>query len=798
MFVHHQVQALSERGVKTVVISPNPVAWGIGRLHPRLKERARVPREDIRDGIPVKYPRVVVLPRRILFQHSDALFYLSLRRLLPELRAAGIQLVHAHQAMPDGAAARLIARDLGVPFLVTVHGLDVHRHLVDHGPVADKTRATLGAAAAVVAVSTRVATQLEHAVAAERLAVNHNGISIDHDVVPADDAWPGKQVVLSVSRLIASKGHADIMQALAIMRASGVQPLWVIVGEGPQRATLEARARALGLREHVHFLGQQPHARVLGLMARAELFVLPSWEEGFGLVYAEAMQQGTATVACAGEGPADFIEHGRSGFLVPAHDPHALADIMTPCLRSAGVRRRVGEAGRAAVADLTWQRNAERQLAIYSRVLEQAGCADHTRGDLHCLPEGLNPPSGSTPRSAGRNSRSQAPPYVPRETRSSESRQPRVAHVSVVHRPDDPRIFERECRSLADAGYAVSLLAPGAEEHETHGVRLVSLPRRPRATRWLSAGQLLAQLHRLRPDVVHVHDPELLTLFPLLRPLGPRLVYDMHEYVGQAVAGKHYIPASLRRPAAWGTLFAQRMLASLADGVVGVVPEQFEQLGARPRLRVLLPNYPRFARFSHAAPRTELAADDRLRLIYIGSLTRSRGVSLMLDVVRDAGEGVVLYLGGDFYDPVFAAEVSQRVAEELRGRVRLLGRIPPSEVPHYLASAEVVWVPSLPTGQYRRPTVATKLFEGMACGLAALVSDLPGRAPVVAGERCGVLVPPTVEGHLAGVRSLLAARSEIAAMGRRGREAVCGRYSWEVIEHRLVDFYAELRARRPA
>jgi len=370
----------------------------------------------------------------------------------------------------------------------------------------------------------------------------------------------------------------------------------------------------------------------------------------------------------------------------------------------------------------------------------------------------------------------------------------RVAHVSVVHRPDDPRIFERECRTLADAGYDVTYLAPGAGAGFVDGVHLVDLPRRSRSRRWLTSGPLLEHLHRLQPDVVHVHDPELLTLFPMLRSLVGDLVYDMHEYVGQSVAGKYYIPSRLRPAAARATVAGQRALVSLADGVVAVVDEQFDQLGARPDLRITLPNYPRLSRFRDPTPLADMVAEERLKLIYVGSLTRQRGVALMLDVLEQVPEAV-LYLGGSFPNPEFEREVEARAGGPLSGRLHLLGRIPPADVPDRLAGADVVWVPAQPTSQYNRPTVATKLYEGMSVGLAVLVSDLPGRGDVVRSEECGLAVEPTVAGHLEGVRRLLADRAATRQMGERGRAAVAARYCWEAVEHRLVDFYAELLTR---
>jgi glycosyltransferase involved in cell wall biosynthesis len=372
----------------------------------------------------------------------------------------------------------------------------------------------------------------------------------------------------------------------------------------------------------------------------------------------------------------------------------------------------------------------------------------------------------------------------------------RVLHLSVVHKPDDPRIYERECRTLAEAGYEVMYMVPGAEPgRDDAGVILTPLPERSRSTRFLSSAQITKALRSLKPDVLHVHDPELLTLFPAAKAFVPRLVYDMHEYVPEAVAGKPYIPSQVRPFASQATGVAQKSLAALGSGVVVVTDDQLEALGSTPKLRLVLPNYPRVERFEGAEPVPELAADPRLKLIYVGSLSRARGCTMMLDVMEQlAPDEAVLYLGGTFNDHALETEVQERVAAGLADRVRLLGRIPPPRLPQYLAAADVVWVPSQPDRQYSHPTVPTKLLEGMTMGLAALVSNMPGRGELVRLEECGLAMEPGAEGHLRGMRRLLANRAELPAMGRRGRRAVERRYSWEAVQHDLVDFYDSLCA----
>ena len=376
----------------------------------------------------------------------------------------------------------------------------------------------------------------------------------------------------------------------------------------------------------------------------------------------------------------------------------------------------------------------------------------------------------------------------------------RVVHLTVVHPPNEPRIYERECRTLAEAGYDVTYLVPGVSPgRDEHGVHLMTLPSRSRSRRWMSAREIVASLRRLRPHVVHIHDPELLTLFPLLRPWVPRLVYDMHDYVPEQVLAKDYIPAGIRPAVSRITRHAQRVLAALGDGVIGAYPTMLEALGARPRLRATVPNYPRVARFEGAEPIPELAADPRLRLVYIGSLSVTRGCGVMIDVMEhlDPGEAMLI-LGGSFTSGELEAEVRRRLAAGLEDRVLLLGRIAPPELPRYLAAAEVVWAPLSPSIQYVKPNVDSKIYEGMAVGLAVLTSDLAGRRELVEREQCGIAVPPTAEGHLAGVRRLLATREEARRMGERGYAAVRKRYSWEAAEGDLVAFYRELCRGLPA
>ena len=369
LFVHEQVRALRDLGVRLQVVSPTPwVPPGLAGSE-KNRRRAAKPACATIDGIPVAYPRAAVLPRRVLFDRLGDSYFQAVRRRLPAWRAAGVDLVHAHQALPDGAAAQRIAAALGVPYVVTVHGADVYQSLRNAGAERRRAASVLGGAAAVVAVSSAVARLLEPYVPPARLHVDLNGtVGGGRSAAPAE-FLPGRPLVLTVAYLVERKAHAVVLDALARLRRDGRRVEYVVIGDGPLAEPLQAQARDLGIGDAVHFLGRRPNDEVQRYMARADLFALPSWDEAFGLVYTEAMAQGTPVLACAGEGCEDFIEDGRSGYLVPPHDAGAVAAAIARVLDDPDEARRVGEAGRDAAAGLTWERNAAAQLAVYRQVL---------------------------------------------------------------------------------------------------------------------------------------------------------------------------------------------------------------------------------------------------------------------------------------------------------------------------------------------------------------------------------------------------------------------------------------------
>jgi glycosyltransferase involved in cell wall biosynthesis len=162
---------------------------------------------------------------------------------------------------------------------------------------------------------------------------------------PADAA----PVLLFVGRLAAIKGLLVLLDAVAALKPRHPGLRLVLVGDGPDRRALEARAAALGLGEAVEFTGYLSQAAVAQRVKGCDLFVLPSFAEGVPVVLMEAMAARRAVVATRVAGVAELVEDGVAGALVPPGDPVALAARIGALLDDPGLRARMGEAGRAKV-----------------------------------------------------------------------------------------------------------------------------------------------------------------------------------------------------------------------------------------------------------------------------------------------------------------------------------------------------------------------------------------------------------------------------------------------------------------
>jgi glycosyltransferase involved in cell wall biosynthesis len=306
-------------------------------------------------------------------------FPLTLRRVIRLLRATGADLVHTH-GKGAGLYGRVAARLAGVPSIHTFHGIHYESYSAPGRCLYLSLERTLARIThTVINVSaTQDAEALRLGVARPgRSVVVVNGIDVDElDARPAGRRFElglhdGDQVVGCVARFDPVKHHETLMEAMALVAERNPRVVLLLVGEGPERSRIEARADQLKLRVVVRPAAVAWRTNVY---ACCDLYAAASSKEGLPLAPLEAMASGLAVVATDVAGHADVVDRGRTGLLVPVQaGPRGLAADIGALLDDRERRARMGRAGRERVlAKFTVRSMVEETAAVYREAAPRA------------------------------------------------------------------------------------------------------------------------------------------------------------------------------------------------------------------------------------------------------------------------------------------------------------------------------------------------------------------------------------------------------------------------------------------
>lgn len=376
--MHNQIKALEAQGCINKVISPSPWApLPINYVSPKWKSYSQVPIHSVVEGIDVYYPRYISFPRAILLASSGNRVYRGIKKLVDEIsHEFRFDLIHAHMALPDGYAGMLVSMAYQKPLVVTFQATDIDITANRSKDCLRVLRKVFSYADRVIAPSPRLAKVAAAKFSIEPIII---GYGVDINAVFTEEGellsnYKGRRIILSVSRLIPTKGIELNISAVKRLIDTYENLLYLVVGDGPERNTLEQLTSSLNLTKYVRFVGQVPHVKVMEYMASCEVFTLPSWQETFGLVYVEAMAHSKPVVGVQGQGIDGIVEHGKTGMLVEPRDVDSLVEALDFLLSYPEGAKAMGERGRKLVLEnYTWEKNAEKTIAVYEDVLKHAG-----------------------------------------------------------------------------------------------------------------------------------------------------------------------------------------------------------------------------------------------------------------------------------------------------------------------------------------------------------------------------------------------------------------------------------------
>jgi glycosyltransferase involved in cell wall biosynthesis len=356
------VRCLSERHDIVVVTS----AFGDLPLHERTGR--------------LEVIRVPVLGRKKLSTASlvSMLSYFpsSLLRGRRLLRDRSFDLVNSHFAIPTAPSGQMLAKRLGLPHVLSVHGGDLYdpsKKLSPHRVPGLKqlVRRLLLEADRVVAQSTNTAENARRIYRVER-AIEIIPLGIDPPPLEAVDRGAlqiheEQIVIVTVGRLIARKALDDLLQVVAAVDDQRL--LLVVIGEGPKRSELEELARRLGIADRVHLVGRVDEQEKWRYLAAADLYASTSLHEGFGIVFLEAFYCGLPVIAYDCGGQTDFVEDGTCGALVTLGNREEFVRAVRFFVDHPDARRRCGAHNKEIVQDYYIERCARSYERLFEELL---------------------------------------------------------------------------------------------------------------------------------------------------------------------------------------------------------------------------------------------------------------------------------------------------------------------------------------------------------------------------------------------------------------------------------------------
>ena len=358
-FIAEPLSWIEQLGITNTVLAVQPFYRGFARAN--------------NSAFPAHWSHFFALPGNLGLPSAGAFLYAS---ILPKVRrlhqTKPVHMIHAHGAMPCGHAAALLSRELGIPFVITVHGLDAFSIDQVNGYTRQWRRRmsewVYRRAWRVVCISERVCDQVTQGASQVRATVVYNSADTKMFSPTSDSVSP--DTILSVGNLIPIKGHELLLRAVAAICSDFPDLSCELIGDGSERSHLTAVAAKLNLVGRVRFLGRQSRKQVADTMRRCTVFALPSRYEGLGCVYLEAMCAGKPVIACRGQGIEEVIEHGINGWLVGTNDLEELKDALSRLLQNVQLRRQIGEAAhRTIMQGFTLAHQANQLAQLYRECL---------------------------------------------------------------------------------------------------------------------------------------------------------------------------------------------------------------------------------------------------------------------------------------------------------------------------------------------------------------------------------------------------------------------------------------------
>ncbi len=363
----------------------------------------------------------------------------------------------------------------------------------------------------------------------------------------------------------------------------------------------------------------------------------------------------------------------------------------------------------------------------------------------------------------------------------------KICHLTSAHTRYDIRIFQKECVSLANHGFDVSLIvADGFPDEVSKGVKIYGVPKgTSKMNRFLKASKnVYKRAIAIDADIYHFHDAELLPYGNKLRRRGKQVIFDSHEDLPRQILGKPYLPKYSRKFLASILEWYEDYCCQKYNAIITATPFINERFLRINPCSVNVNNYPFLNEF-----KAEVSAVPRNgnNVCYIGGISRIRGLIQVIEAIEKTE--AVLQLAGGIAPSYFEEELKNTAGWE---KVNYHGNVSREKVKEILngSVAGVVTFLSYPNHINAQPN---KLFEYMSSGIPVIASHYPLWKGIIEKYDSGICVDPENSTEIADAITYLVNNPSIAiTKGVNGRIAIEEVFNWEQEEKKLVNLYNAL------
>mgnify|MGYP001250081215 CR=1 FL=1 len=372
----------------------------------------------------------------------------------------------------------------------------------------------------------------------------------------------------------------------------------------------------------------------------------------------------------------------------------------------------------------------------------------------------------------------------------------KVCHFTSVHPLDDIRIFHKECISLANNGYEVTIIACGEKGYEEikNGEKCISLyiPVKNRLQRFLKRSKaIFRKAIEIDADIYHFHDPELLLIGLKLKHKGKKVIFDSHEDVPNDIKNKRYLNPLFRYIFYFLYLTLEPLVIRQFDAVISVTPHIINKLKKYNTNTVQITNYP-ITNAEDDITQSKISKFSIPTIFFAGGINSLWMHENIIKSLEKIDLNLKYLIAG------YSSNEYLNKLKQLNGwhKVEYLGVISYSQVEYfYLRSHIGIALPNYTkAGGGKIGTIGnTKIFEIMKAGLPIICTDFILWEKIIDENKCGICVNPNnIDAISKAIIKLITNQQESQIMGNNGKKAVLNRYNWKSQEKVLINLYKNI------